>query len=101
MLKSKGVSTVNCQNHCQYKCQKGGNFPKLSIIVGVVTGVSDVSDVFVFVFVFVCHCQVTKIVMNLGSQLSELLDSIAVSVFVDFLTLANTETAVATPLERM
>ena len=37
--------------HCQYKCQKGGNFPKLSIIVGVVTGVSDVSDVFVFVFV--------------------------------------------------
>ena len=29
------------------------------------------------------------------------IDSIAVSVFVDFLTLANTETAVATPLERM
>ena len=28
-------------------------------------------------------------------------DSIADSVFVDFLTLANTETAVATPLERM
>ena len=61
--------------HCQYKCQKGGNFPKLSIIVGVVTGVSDVSDVFVFVFVFVCHChcQVTKIFRNSVSQFPELL----------------------------
>ena len=29
------------------------------------------------------------------------LDSIAVSVFVDFLALANTETALATPLERV
>ena len=29
------------------------------------------------------------------------IDSIAVSVFVDFLTLENTETAAATPLERM
>ena len=34
-------------------------------------------------------------------QLPGRLDSITVSVFVDFLTLANTETALATPLERV